>query len=139
MKKDEVFKFDGDFVSEELETTTYYFCGDKRLLTEYFGVSDYPDAEKMTLSIEFPTDRFDIKAVGVSVSPSKDGCDYDWTDISYFEEDKINSLMNLARKALKEITSKEEVSDSLVNQIETAKKLAAIKEKEDAQALIEER
>lgn len=83
--------YEESYSSDEYETTTGYFTIDKSLL-EKFRPGQYPEAEHGTISIEYPTKHPEANMATVMISPTKDGLDYDWTDIDLSYE-AIEMLM----------------------------------------------
>ena len=88
------------YVGEDWETTTLYFSAPKEMLD---GV--YPEAEFMTISVEFPTDYPEASEASVEYSPTKHDDEddsytyYDWFDIDMSYED-IEKLLDMYRKWL---------------------------------------
>lgn len=82
--------FDEKHENEIFETTILYFMGPKELINKR-----YPEAESMEISVEFPTKRPKAEYATVSFSPTKDGLDYQWSEITISPED-INELIALA-------------------------------------------
>lgn len=80
--------FEEKAVSEEYGTTTLYFLAPKEMLN-----GKYPEAEHMTISVEFPTATPEACFAKVMFSPAKDGEDYDWFDADLSYED-ISELIN---------------------------------------------
>lgn len=93
--------YDDVHVSDVYETTTVYFMIDKSLLDE-LRPGQYPDAEHGEISVEFPTSHPTANMSTVMISPTKDGCDYDWTDIELPYE-IIEVLINIIEMHVKEI------------------------------------
>lgn len=97
--------FDSGVELEELyyddyyETTTAYFLIEKSVLDELHP-GKYPEAEHGCISIEYPTGLIDIDYAQVCISPTKDGSDYDWTDLDLPHEDieKLLRLIDLKEK-----------------------------------------
>ena len=77
---DNRISYEESLVSGTYETTTGYFMIDKSLLEE-LRPGQYPEAEHGELSVEYPTEHPEANMANVMVSPTKDGSDYDWTDI----------------------------------------------------------
>lgn len=100
MTIDDRIKFDEVYVSEEHESTTYYFTMEKSLLDE-FRPDEYPEAESGELKIEFPTNNIEASVAHVEISPTKydpkeeSYSDYDWVAIELSYED-IETLMFMA-------------------------------------------
>ena len=94
------FSYDGSYVSSTYGTTTGYFIIDKSLLEELCP-GRYPEAEHGEISIEYPTDDPQAYMAMVMVSPTKDGSDYDWTDINLPYE-IIDVLVNITEMHTKE-------------------------------------
>lgn len=82
--------FDEKHENEIFETTIMYFTGPKDLINK-----KYPEAESMEISVEVPTKYPDAENATVSFSPTKDGLDYDWHEITIPLED-IDALIKLA-------------------------------------------
>lgn len=82
--------FDEKHENEAFETTIMYFTGPKDLINK-----KYPEAESMEISVEVPTKYPDAENATVSFSPTKDGLDYDWHEITIPLED-IDALIKLA-------------------------------------------
>ena len=114
MKIDERICFEEKYLCQETEMITLYFTADKSLLKELTG-DKYPEADGMTISIEYPAEEPEAFNAGVDISPYKieqDGddiiiCDYDWRelDISYEE---IEELMRIAEEKGKDRWKREE-------------------------------
>ena len=97
--------FDEAYVSDEHDTTTYYFTAPKSMLDRIFKPGKYPEAIAMEISIEVPTDRQEPCEAEVSISPTmEDGdggtTDYDWTDVDLPYEE-IEFLLNLGISSAK--------------------------------------
>lgn len=84
---DQRIKFDSKYIDDEYETVTLYFSAPKVLLFR-----DYPDAESMMISLEYP--KNDMNLTSVEFSPVKNGECYDWfdVDISKYEIDELIQL-----------------------------------------------
>lgn len=93
MKIDKRVRFDEKYIDEDNKTTTLYFLAEKSLLEELFP-GKYPESESMEISLKFPTESPAADNVDISVSPTKDGEDYDWTDIELPHEE-IKELLKL--------------------------------------------
>ncbi len=89
-------RFDERYDDPEFNTITLYFVAPVELLE-----GQYPEAESMEISVEFPTNRSEVKYARVMGSPTKNGSDYDWFDLnmSYGE---IEELMELAAKDMEQ-------------------------------------
>lgn len=94
---DRRIKFDERY--DDGETTTLYFIAPKEML-----LGEYPEAEHMEISIEFPTDHIEARYADVQFSPTKyfeeDDCytDYDWFDVDMPYEE-IEELIVLAERS----------------------------------------
>ena len=83
--------------------TVLYFIGPKELLNT---TSQYPESESTEIALTLPPDFSNVFEFEAEISPTKDGCDYDWNDLSLPEEE-VNRLINLAEKELKRNKSKD--------------------------------
>ena len=80
------------YINETYNTITLYFTAPKEMLN-----NKYPEAEFMTISVEFPIDHQEACCAGVSCSPTRyifeedSYVDYDWfdMDISYEDVEKL--------------------------------------------------
>ena len=97
---DTQFTYDESYVSDIFETTTGYFMIDKNFLEE-LRPGQYPEAEHGEISVEYPTDCPEASVATVTVSPTKDGSDYDWTDIELPSE-IVEVLVNMTEMHVKE-------------------------------------
>lgn len=75
-------KFEEDYDNELFDEHTLYFIAPKDLVKD-----KYPEAEHSTISLELTTRT-------TMISPTKDGMDYDWSDIE-FDNDIIDRLIEL--------------------------------------------
>ena len=98
---DTQFTYDETYVSDTFETTTGYFMIDKNFLEE-LRPGQYPEADHGEISVEYPTDCSEASSAIVMVSPTKDGSDYDWTDVDLPSE-IIEVLINITEMHVKEI------------------------------------
>lgn len=98
---DTQFTYDESYVSDTFETTTGYFMIDKNFLEE-LRPGQYPEAEHGEIAVEYPTDCPEASAATVMASPTKDGSDYDWTDVDLPSE-IIEVLINITEMHVKEI------------------------------------
>lgn len=98
---DTQFAYDESYVSNTYGTTTGYFMIDKNFLEE-LRQGRYPEAEHGEISVEYPTDCPEANVATIMVSPTKDGSDYDWTDIELPYE-IIEVLINMTEMHVKEI------------------------------------
>lgn len=104
MKIDNRIKFEEKYINDDYGNTTFYFIADTSLLRELVG-NKYPEADGMTISIEFPADNVEARYGSVCISPYKesgDGCfgqveDYDWTDIDLPYEE-IEEFIRMATR-----------------------------------------
>lgn len=89
------------YINEPYNTTTLYFTAPKEMLN-----GKYPEAEFMTISVEFPTNNPEACCAGVSYSPTvydpeEDAySDYDWSDMDIAYED-VEKLFEKAEKRLR--------------------------------------
>ena len=92
------------YINEEYNTTTLYFSAPLGSLTvaiEEVLKCEYPEAESMTISLEFPTLRPEAYYTVVCYSPTvydpedDSYSDVDWRDIDMPDED-ITKLFKLA-------------------------------------------
>lgn len=70
--------YDEKFVIENT-SVTYYFMGDSEIIKELYP-GKYPKAESTEISIEVVDGN--INTATVMISPTEDGEDYDWNDIT---------------------------------------------------------
>lgn len=88
------------YISETYETTTLYFSAPLHSLTDAIGERmkrEYPEAEFMTISLEFPTKRPEACCTVVCYSPtvyipdddSYFDVDWDAVDMSYEDVEKL--------------------------------------------------
>ena len=75
-------KFEEDYDNELFDEHTLYFIAPKDLVKD-----KYPEAEHSTISLELTTRT-------IMISPTKDGMDYDWSDIE-LDNDTIDRLIAL--------------------------------------------
>ena len=75
-------KFEEAYDNELFDEQTLYFIAPKDLVKD-----KYPEAEHSTISLELTTRT-------TMISPTKDGMDYDWSDIE-FDNDTIDRLIEL--------------------------------------------
>ena len=94
MKLDGLVKFEEKYISDVYGTTTYYFTIDKVLL-DLLRPNQYPEAEHGEISVEFPTGYLELGHTYIQISPTKDGSDYDWSDLILCNE-ILEKLMDLA-------------------------------------------
>ena len=87
-----------DWHIDDHNTTTLYFTAPKEMLN-----GEYPEADSMTISVEFPTDHMEACCASAMYSPTaynpeEDGySDYDWHDMDISYED-IERLFKKAEK-----------------------------------------
>ena len=80
-------------------STVLWFTAPKELLPR-----EYPEAESMEISLEFPTHKLQAENAIVEISPTKyveeeDGyTDYDWCEID-LPLDEIEALIQLAKES----------------------------------------
>lgn len=98
---DTQFTYEESYVGNTYETTIGYFMIDKNFLEE-LRPGQYPEAEHGEISVEYPIDCPEASSAIVMVSPTKDGSDYDWTDIELPYE-IIEVLINVIEMHVKEI------------------------------------
>ena len=75
-------KFEEAYDNEPFDEYTLYFIAPKDLVKD-----KYPEAEHSTISLELTTRT-------IMISPTKDGMDYDWSDIE-LDNDTIDRLISL--------------------------------------------
>lgn len=75
-------KFEEDYNNELFDEHTLYFIAPKDLVKD-----KYPEAEHSTISLE-------LTMRTIMISPTKDGTDYDWSDIE-LDNDIIDRLIEL--------------------------------------------
>lgn len=80
------------YVDKEEETQTFYFTAPKEMLN-----GKYPEADRMTISIEVPFYHPEARYASVQCSPTVNGQSYDWRDINWPYED-VEALLALAEK-----------------------------------------
>ena len=80
-------KFEEAYDHAPFQEYTLQFIAPKDLVKD-----KYPEAEHSTISLELMTRT-------VMISPTKNGMDYDWSDIE-LDDDAINKLITLKRKAV---------------------------------------
>lgn len=87
------------YEDDEYKTTTLYFSAPKELLK-----GQYPEAESMMISVEFPTSLPEAKHASVLFSPAQHNQGYDWFDgdLSYSVIEKLFSLAHKAERAEKQ-------------------------------------
>lgn len=95
---DKRIEFEERYDNEEHETTTLYFIAPKELLD-----GKYPEADRMEISVEFPTNHMEPAYASVAFSPSKHEAEEDaWTDYDWYDVDlpydEIDALITLALK-----------------------------------------
>lgn len=89
--------FEDKYISPEYGTTTYYFIAPKEML-----LGKYPEADRMTISIEVLTNHENADYATVQFSPTmydkvgKCIIDYDWFDGDLSHEE-IEELLALAK------------------------------------------
>lgn len=88
------------FVSDVYGTTTIYFIVRKDAFNKLFP-RVWNNLDSGEISIEFPTNNPDANAVRVEMSPSLNGCDYDWISIDLSCDD-IELLLSMGIKFMKE-------------------------------------
>lgn len=85
-------------IDKDYNTTTLYFEAPKELLN-----GEYPEAEFMTIRVEFPTGNPEPSCSEVSYSPTmydpeeEAYVDYDWSDMDISYED-VKELLKKAEK-----------------------------------------
>lgn len=102
MSIDKRITFEERYDSEDYNTTTLYFVADTSLLKELVG-DKYPEADGMTISIEYPISCIESSTASanasVEISPyinNEDTTeDYDWIDID-LPYSEIEALVSLA-------------------------------------------
>lgn len=94
------FSYDESHVSDAYGTTTGYFMIDKNFLDE-LRPRQYPEAEHGEISVEYPTEHPEASVATVMVSPTKEGGDYDWTDVDLPSE-IIEVLINITEMHTKD-------------------------------------
>ena len=97
---DTQFTYEESYVNDTYGVTIGYFMIDKDFLEE-LRPGQYPEAEHGEISVEYPNDCPEASASTVVVSPTKDGIDYDWTDIDLPCE-IIEVLVNITEMHVKE-------------------------------------
>lgn len=75
-------KFEEAYDNAPFDEYTLYFIAPKDLVKD-----KYPEAEHSTISLELTTRT-------IMISPTKDGMDYDWSDIE-LDNDTIDRLIEL--------------------------------------------
>lgn len=75
-------KFEEAYDNTPFHEFTLYFIAPKDLVKDR-----YPEADHSTISLELTTET-------TMISPTKNGVDYDWSDIK-FDEDTIDGLIRL--------------------------------------------
>lgn len=97
---DTQFTYEESYVSNTYGTTIGYFMIDKNFLEE-LRPGQYPEAEHGEIYVEYPTVYPKASATIGMVSPTKDGRDYDWTDV-VLPSEIIEVLINIIEMHVKE-------------------------------------
>ena len=87
--------FEESYECPEANTVTLYFIAPVDMLD-----GNYPDAESMEISVEFPAGKPEAGYAEVMFSPTKDGEDYDWFNVN-IPLDEIEALIELAERSCK--------------------------------------
>lgn len=111
--------FEKKVVSEEYGTTTLYFLAPKEVLD-----GKYPEAEHMTISVEYPTATPEARFAKVMFSPTKNGEDYDWFDADLRYED-IARLIDYGEKRCKFALGSTVVTSGVDERMKADKNFAA--------------
>lgn len=90
--EDYEIEFEESYVDEYYETITLYFIGPKEMIAR-----NYPEAESTEILVEFPINSPHSEHATVMISPTKDGSDYDWSNIC-LPEDEIDKLIKYANR-----------------------------------------
>lgn len=84
------FEFEETVYNPNYFETIYYFIGPKEAVAD-----KYPEAESSEIALIFYTPghiQIQPKRINAAISPTKDGEDYEWTDI-YPDDQEVDTLM----------------------------------------------
>lgn len=79
------------YIDSDYSTTTLYFTAPKEVFCKEL-YKEFPDAEMVNISIEFPTSYPEARYASVMFSPIKKGESYGWSDVE-LPYDEIEMLI----------------------------------------------
>lgn len=92
------FKLEDVAPSEVFGLTTLYFIGPKEVLKEF-----YPKCDSTEISVEFLSENPHGAYPCLMISPTKNGEDYDWSDLYIEDFAAVHKLIDIGLKRLEEM------------------------------------